>query len=178
MATSPFQEFDFDKDDEGYYGKRYEFMANQYRSWWQSWFFTCFDNLVPYRKWKFTHRNVQVGDIVQIKFERKVGQHGYRYGRVTKANPDSDGNVRTCDVAVLPRDKRHKPLPYVNKGMLIMTVPIQRLCMVTPVDQLTQRPTVAGEIIPSSHSRDQSQPGGTVIPQETPFYPVSISADS
>ena len=64
-----------------------------------------------------------------------------------KAKVDSDGRVRSCDVGVLPRDKRRNPLPYVNKGLLTMTVPIQRLCMVTPVEQLEERPTVTGEAI-------------------------------
>ena len=136
-----------DQDPESYYGERHEFMIKQHADWWKEWFTTVFDSLVPFRKWKTSHRNVQAGDIVLIMFDRRLGAKEYRYGRVLEAKVDSDGRVRSCDVGVLPRDKRRNPLPYVNKGLLTMTVPIQRLCMVTPVEQLEERPTVTGEAV-------------------------------
>ena len=142
---------DSDNDPQSYYGERHEFMVKTFGDWWKEWFHSVFDTLVPFRKWKTSHRNVREGDIVMIMFDKKVGNKEYRYGRVLEAKMDADGKVRSCNVGVLPRDKRNKPLPYVSKDLLTMYVPVQRLVMITPVELLTQRPTVIGDSSSQQH---------------------------
>ena len=111
---------------------RVEFLRGVYSEWWKEWFFTVFDSLVPLRKWRVADRNVQIGDIVLLKFERKLVRHEFRYGRVLEVTHDTKGLVRTCVVGVRPRDSREKVLPYVPKQLLRMTVPVQRLVVVCP----------------------------------------------
>ena len=59
----------------------------------------------------------------------------YRLGRVTKVFPDCHGIVRTVTVALKPRDKRERLLPYKPKALREMTIGVQRLVVFLPVEE-------------------------------------------
>ena len=56
-------------------------------------------------------------------------------GRVLETKVDTKGLVRTCIIGVRPRDSRESSLPYKVKDLLRMTVPVQRLCVISPAEQ-------------------------------------------
>ena len=70
-----------------------------------------FPHLVPYRRWKVQHRNLQIGDIVLVSYPCKFGKGEYRLARVSAVFPDTYGVVRTVSVKMRPRDSREKVLP-------------------------------------------------------------------
>ena len=52
-------------------------------------------HLVPYKKWKSDHQNLQVNDIVHVLYDRKVAKGTYRLGRILAVHADTHGTVRT-----------------------------------------------------------------------------------
>ena len=93
---------------------------------------------MPRRKWHKKHRNVQIGDICLLKFSGKMTKASYRLCVIREVEVDENGLVRTCTIATRPRDSREKSLPYLSKKLLEMRVPIQRLVVVCPHDQIVE----------------------------------------
>ena len=92
-------------------------------------------HLVPYRRWKVEHRSLEVGDIVLVLYDRKVGKGEYKLGRVTKVHPDCNGIVKTITVGFRRTDSREKVLPYIPKVLDEVTVGVQRVCVICPVEE-------------------------------------------
>ena len=105
------------------------------RAWWDEWYQRVFRSLVPYQKWKFSRRNVQEGDVVLVLYPGKIAKGDFRLARVTGVKVDDSGHVRTATVALRPRNKREKALPYRAKALTLMTVAVQRLVVILPAEE-------------------------------------------
>ena len=122
--------------------------------WWQEWQNVAFPLLTPRRKWTVQHRNMQEGDVVLLKYDKKFSKAKYRLARVSSVFPDDKGTVRTVAVRFRPRDVREDTLPYVAKTPTEMRVGVQRLVVIQPVEEQrttatktqgdTLRPAVVG----------------------------------
>ena len=139
---------------------RLGYIEQCYQDWWNLWLTSVWPSLVPFRRWKTTHRNVRVGDIVLVRHQGKVAKPSYRLARVLNAKPDDHGVVRTVTVGYRPRhvaDKK-KGRRYVAKPLEELAAPVQRLVVLLAVEEQHQLPP------PSQHRHDC--PGNLVVPAE------------
>ena len=124
--------------------------------WRSKWLAQVFPDLVPRTKWKQTVRNLQVGDIGVLRYENKLGPDSWRLARIIKADPDSDGLVRTIRVQFRPRHVRDKGKPYKVKKPLSMDIGIQRFAVMLPREEQDENAAVAED--------DASESEGPVPP--------------
>ena len=83
--------------------------------WWDRLVSAGFPLFYPKAKWTVAKRNMQAGDIVLLKADKKVGKGGYRLGRVLQVLPDSDGLVRTVIMGLRRRRGQVKESKSENK---------------------------------------------------------------
>ena len=62
----------------GEYTHRMRFMETQFTIWWKSRYSEVFSSLMPFPKWSTKHRNLQVGDIVLVRYDHKYSNHDHR----------------------------------------------------------------------------------------------------
>jgi len=91
---------------------------------WRMWTAQIFQGQVLAQKWRKTHRDMMVGDLVMIKNENAAGVD-YQRGRVRQTFMGEDGHVRSAEVE------------YRNASEKVFrttTRPIQKLVVLVPVD--------------------------------------------
>ena len=115
--------------------RRQEVIRELEQTWWDMWIVQALPHLVPYKKWRQEHRSMQVGDVVLVLYEKKVGKGTYRLGRVLAVHPDSHGVVRTVTVGMRKQDKREKLIPYVPKPLAEIKLGVQRVAVIWPVEE-------------------------------------------
>ena len=142
---------DVDTETSEKYLRRYKFLSDCFDCWWKQWYNQVFPSLVPVRKWRRKTRDIQVGDIVLVKFATNQTTDPYRMGKVVKADKDRDGLVRTVSVGMRPRDSREKVLPYKAKELWITAVSAQRIVVICPVEELDPIDRLAKEVAESQH---------------------------
>ena len=84
---------------------------------WHLWLAQVWLGLVPYRKWRISHRNVRTGDIVLIKHERKYSKSGFRLAKILSVSYDEKGLVRTAVAGARPRNNTDRTKPYISKPL-------------------------------------------------------------
>ena len=121
---------------------RLAYVEKCFTTWWDLWYTSVFPSLVPLRKWRTAHRNVQVGDLVQVRYTSKLVKPVYRMGLVTKVHLDESDPplVRTVIVQVRPQSKADRGKPYISKVMEELTVPVQRLVVLCAVEDRDKVP--------------------------------------
>jgi hypothetical protein len=108
-------------------------------AWWRKWLVQCFPELVPRRKWKTAHRNIQPGDVCHIKYPSKFASPTFRLCRVKSTFPDPEGVVRTCQVVMRPRRIGESgKVGYKHKSPEELEVGVQRLAVILPVEEQDQ----------------------------------------
>ena len=124
------------------------------------------------------HPNLELGDIVMLKYESKFGQARYRLGRVVLLHPDVDGVVRTVSLRLRDRRKARGEGPEVCRaGGVMLRAPVQRLVMILPASE--QPPEVLQGLLerqPQQAAQDQADtghaPGAPASPQApAPAFP-------
>ena len=120
--------------------RRQEVMRELEQTWWDMWIVQALPHLVPFKKWKTEYRSLQVGDIVLVLYDRKVGKGIYKLGRVLDVHPDSHGVTRTVTVGMRKTDKREKLLPYVPKPLVEVKLGVQRVAVICPVEEQIEVP--------------------------------------
>ena len=103
--------------------------------WRRKWIAQVFPDLVPRSKWKQAERNLRVGDIGILKYEKSLGSDSWRLARIAKAAPDLDGLVRTITVQFRPRHVRDRGKKYRTKQPLEMDIGVQRFAVMLPVEE-------------------------------------------
>ena len=103
------------------------------QAWGKKWIKSVFPTLLPNNKWRNEERNLNVGDVVMIKFPRmKVAE--YKLGRVVKVHYDRNGLVRSVTVNYRVKDAREDN--YVCKPRLKEEIMgVQRLVCLLPVEE-------------------------------------------
>ena len=115
--------------------KRQQTMKEIEDTWWRQWFTQALPHLMPFKKWRTEHRNVQVGDIVLVMYDKVVGKGDYRLARVLRTHPDVHDRVRTVTVGFRKRNVREPILPYVAKPLEELTLGVQRLAVISPIEE-------------------------------------------
>ena len=111
------------------YTKILAHMDSLFLAWWRDFEAHVFDSLVPYPKWRKSKRNLSPGDICVLRYDHKLSKPEFRLCEVTDVEEDENGDVRTVEVVMRPRDAREKKLPYIVKPNKPHRVPIQRLAV-------------------------------------------------
>ena len=117
------------------------------KAWWNIWSERSFPLLLPRRRWAEKHRNLQVGDVVHLKYDSKFSKTRYRLGRIVETHPDKQGIVRTVSVSL--RDRHgvaSEPPNDCRTSWQILKVGVQRLVVVLPAEEQQDVP------IPSKHT--------------------------
>ena len=123
-------------EDGGKLTKRLSFLIELERTWWNIWFRQCFDALLPFNKWTKRSRNLVPGDLCLVRYDAKVGHGDFRLCRVKSVIKGDDNLVRTVTIEMRPRDKREKSLPYSSKGLISLTLAVNRLVLIFPIEEL------------------------------------------
>ena len=141
-------------EDNSIHTRRLAYLEKTYLDWWAAWYPAVFDSLVPLKRWKKEQRNVRVGDIVLIKYEKKLTPAKYKMARIVEAEADPKGRVRTVTVVTRPTDAREKLLPYKSKELMSMRLPVQRIVVLHAAEELdnVESPDVLSDIATSSEN--------------------------
>ena len=86
-----------------------------------------------------------------VLYEKKLGKGTYRLGRILDVHPDSHGVVRTVTVGMRRQDKREPVLPYVPKKLDEVTLGIQRLVVISPVEEQEMLEDNGGQDVTVGH---------------------------
>ena len=113
-----------------------------FTSWWSRWLTSMFPSMSPVRKWETSHRNVAVGDLVQVMYGSKLIKPAYRMGLVSDVMYDNSDPplVRTEKVQVRPQSKADRTTPYVSKVLEELVVPVQRLVVLSAIEDRDKIP--------------------------------------
>ena len=176
--------------------KRLAYIRQMEQDWWEQYKLECFEYLLPTDKWRNSSDNIEVGDLVLIKYEGKSKPGDYRWGIVTRADPDDDGHVRTATVRYSLIKRPVKGTDYKGISRKEITVAVQRLSRIysrkeqeedgvsEQTDAVsTSSPNPAQDDfstlplpITSSHSNNFSTP--SLIPRSPPISPPIHSHSS
>ena len=113
--------------------RRQEAIQELEQAWWDQWVVQALPHLVPFRRWKSEHRNIQIGDIVLVLYEKKISKGTYKLGRVLETHPDAHGRVRTITVGIRGKDKANA-LTYIPKPLEQHRLGVQRVAVILPVE--------------------------------------------
>ena len=135
---------DLEYDESNRFSARLSYVQQVHKIWWDKWIQDVLPTLVPCKRWKDIKKNINVGDVVMMKYEGSIN-NDYRLARVKETFPDHKGLVRTVKVMYRRRDKREPSDKYWRKLPVEEIVSIQRLALLQ----------VAGEPLPSGGAEDQ-----------------------
>ena len=126
---------------------RMKYVEECVAQWWNQFMSQNFSSLVPRQKWQFERRNMREGDVVLISYEGKCRPATYRLGVVVNVVVDDDQLVRTVVVeysllAELPVADR---LAYKGVTKKRITVAVQRLCLILPVEEREEISSSGGQ---------------------------------
>ena len=105
-------------------------------AFWARWSQDGFPLMCPLKKWTQVERNLQVGDVTLLKYDRQLGGAKYRLCRVAQLKPDLHGVVRT--VVVELRDRKRgvrERREDCRAGLVEMEVAVQRLVVILPAGE-------------------------------------------
>ena len=116
--------------------KRLQQIAELERAFWSRWSQDGFPLLCPRPKWHTSQRNLEIGDIVLVRYEKGFGKEKYRMGKISDVKLDRQGLVRTAVVQV--RDKRkgaREGVSTCRAGLVDMHLAVQRLVVLLPREE-------------------------------------------
>ena len=85
---------------------------------------------------KDRHPNLQVADIVLLKYSVKYGKDRFRLARILDVRADAHGVVRTVVIGI--RNRRlavREPPGTCRAGLVEMEAPVQRLILILPAQE-------------------------------------------
>ena len=91
--------------------------------------------MVPFKRWKWEHSNLQPGDIVSVLYDKKIGKAELKLGRALRVHPDSHSTVRTATVGMGGKDPAE---PYVPKALMELKLGVKRVAVICPVEEQVQ----------------------------------------
>jgi hypothetical protein len=104
--------------------RRLQYVSEITAEFWKKWMAQVFQGHVLSHKWRKSHRDMKVDDLVLIKNENAAGVE-YQRGRVKATFPGEDGHVRSAEIE------------YKNPSEKVFRTtvrPIQKLVVIVPVD--------------------------------------------
>ena len=103
--------------------------------WWTHFFHDVFPLLIPRRAMMERQANLQVGDIVLVRYVSKFGRDAFRLARIVRVHPDKHGAVRTVTVWLRNRAKAPRERAEAcRQGVTELKTPVQRLVLILPAE--------------------------------------------
>ena len=112
-----------------------ESQAKIVTEWRAKWISQVFCDMVSRPKWKSAARNIRVGDLGHIKYERKLGHHMWHLARVVEVKPGEDGHVKTIIVEFCPHHIADRLKDYVWKSPNRLEIGVQRFSVLLAVEE-------------------------------------------
>ena len=104
--------------------KRFRFLQQLVDAWWEQWYKVVLPSLVPSYKWMQRHRNVCIGDVCLIRYNKDM-RATYRLGRVTELKRGDDGLVRKVALEYrLPNENCFRSVERPIHGIAVI-VPVE-----------------------------------------------------
>ena len=140
---------------------RMKYVEECVAQWWNQFMTQNFSSLVPRQKWQFERRNMRVGDVVLINYAGKCRPATYRLGMIVSVVVDPDKLVRTVTVeySILSELPVAKRLLYKGVTKKRITVAVQRLCLILPVEEREENFSSGGQAGRDSLSEVSDQHG-------------------
>ena len=127
-------------EEEPQLARRLSKIENLTFAWWKKWEEAAFQLFCPRTKWRREFRNLQEGDIVMLKYDKKLGKPTFRLARVMRTFPDEKGVTRTVELALRSRRGRTREPPTVCRPAVErVTMAVQRLVVILPVEEAWER---------------------------------------
>ena len=116
---------------------RMKYVEECITQWWNQFMAQNFSSLVPRQKWQVERPNMREGDMVLISYVGKCRPATYRLGVVVSVVVDEDKLVRTVKVeySILSDLCVADRLAYKGVTKKRITVAVQRLCLILPVEE-------------------------------------------
>ena len=149
-AVSRDLDFTLDVDQDAAIQTMCETQARLIQAWRAKWLDSVFPDMVARTKWQSKHQNLQAGDVGNIKYTKKVGEHDWCLAMVESVDPDEDGVVRTITVAFRPRHKADTGKPYAPKTAKQMTIGVQRFAVLLAAEDMKKEAEVQEPGIPAA----------------------------
>ena len=136
---------------------RMKYVEECVAQWWNQFMAQNFSSLVPRQKWQFEKRNMCVGDVVLLSYVGKCRPATYRLGVVVSVVVDDDQLVRTVTVeySLLSEMPVADRLAYKGVSKKRITVPVQRLCLILPVEEREGISSSGGQAGASSNQQEE-----------------------
>ena len=99
--------------------------------WWRRWEDQAFLLFTPRKKWRREARNLQSGDIVLLKADKKLGPGNYKLARVAEVHEDEGGLVRTVTLEFKSRRRQRAPI------LEQIRMAVQRVSVILPMEEQT-----------------------------------------
>jgi hypothetical protein len=103
-------------------------------SFWAKWMEVVKPAMLLERKWNADIRNLCVGDVVLV-LENDPKSNTYKLARVTEANPDKDGKVRSVKVTYKSYTCKSGAATYSGSTDITISRSVQRLCLIVPIEE-------------------------------------------
>ena len=104
--------------------------------WWSHFMGDVFPLLVPRRTMMREFVNLNIADIVLLKYTAKYSKDRFRLARILDLHPDVHGRVRTVTIGVRNNYRGARERRDVNTaGLVTMRVPVQRLILILPASE-------------------------------------------
>ena len=108
-------------------------------------------------------QNLEVGDIVLVRYVAKYGRDAFRLARVVKLHPDRHGSVRT--VTVWLRNRARAPregAEACGQGVVELKAPVQHLVLIHPAEDQPE------EVLSKLRRETGAQPAGEPLSPREP----------
>lgn len=129
------QPLEYDESDK--LTSRLAYVSGVFDAWWRSWFKQVLPTLVPIKRWKKQHKNLETGDVVFMYYPSSI-KNDYRLARIVETFPDNKGLVRSVRVCYRRRSKNEKAADYKVKPLSEEIVAVQRLALLLPYSEQTK----------------------------------------
>ena len=112
---------------------RLAYVAQVEKEWWDRWIKQVLPTLFSYKKWKTKKENIEVGELVMIRYPGQF-KDDYCLAKVIKADPDDDSLVRKVTVTYKKKNPRESLSVCKSRPMIVEEVAIHRLHRLELVD--------------------------------------------
>ena len=116
---------------------RLAYVAQVEKEWWDRWVKQVLPTLFSYRKWKDKQKNIEVGDLVMIRYPGQF-KDDYCMAKVKEVHPGEDGLVRQVTVCYKKKNTKESPTVYKSKPLITEKVAVHRLHKLHLSDDVVQ----------------------------------------
>ena len=112
--------------------ERFKLVQEITKQFWEVWTKNYFPTLLVRKKWHFSKRNMQVGDLCLLQDANQL-RGEFRRCRISNVYPDKHGNVRNVEVLASP--KQDGSVSFHPQGLSRLRRHVSNLILLQPVEE-------------------------------------------